>query len=44
MDNRHVGDYEIQLVIEAQVAQDDLRDAQRFVERVEQFLRREGWL
>jgi uncharacterized protein (UPF0332 family) len=44
MANRHVGDYEIQLTIEPSVAQDDLRDAQRFVERVERHLRQEGWL
>ena len=42
MENRHVGDYEIELPIEPQVAADDLRDARRFVGRVEQYLREEG--
>jgi uncharacterized protein (UPF0332 family) len=44
MENKHVSDYEIELPVEPQVAEDDLRDAQRFVERVEQHLREEGWL
>lgn len=44
MDNRHVSDYEIQLPIDAQAAEDDLHDARRFVERVEQLLQHEGWL
>ena len=44
MDNRHVSDYEIQLPIDAQVAEDDLRDARRFVERIERFLQQGGWL
>jgi len=44
MDNRHVGDYEIQLSIDAAVAQGDIGDARRFVERVERFLQHEGWL
>jgi len=44
MANRHVSDYEIQLTIEPDVAQDDLQDARRFVERVERHLRQEGWL
>jgi len=44
MDSRHVSDYEIELSIDAEVAIRDLGDAQRFVERVEQFLRQEGWL
>jgi uncharacterized protein (UPF0332 family) len=44
MENRHVSDYEIELPVEPQVAEDDLRDAQRFVERVEQHLREERWL
>ncbi len=42
MENRHVGDYEIELPIEPQVAADDLRDARRFVGRVERYLREEG--
>jgi uncharacterized protein (UPF0332 family) len=44
MANRHVADYELQLTIEPNVAQDDLREARRFVERVERHLRQEGWL
>jgi uncharacterized protein (UPF0332 family) len=44
MDNRHVSDYEIQLPIDAQGAEDDLHDARRFVERIEQLLQHEGWL
>jgi uncharacterized protein (UPF0332 family) len=44
MANRHVGDYEIQLTIEPNVAHDDLRRAQRFVERVKRHLQQEGWL
>lgn len=44
MANRHVGDYEIQLTVEPNVAQDDLRDARRFAERVKRHLRQEGWL
>ena len=44
MDNRHVSDYEIQLPIDAQVAEEDLHDAERFVTRIEQLLRQEGWL
>jgi uncharacterized protein (UPF0332 family) len=43
MANRHVSDYEIQLTIEPNVAHDDLRRAQRFVERVKRHLQQEGW-
>lgn len=44
MDDRHVGDYEVELPIDAGVAEKDLSDARRFVERAEQYLRQEGWL
>ena len=44
MDNRRVTDYEIELPIDAGVAERDLEDARRFLERAEQFLRQEGWL
>ena len=44
MDNRLMGDYEIEITIEAEVAEGDLSDAQRFVERIEHHLRMEGWL
>lgn len=42
MDDRHVGDYEVELPIDAGVAEKDLSDARRFVERAEQYLRQEG--
>jgi uncharacterized protein (UPF0332 family) len=44
MDHRHVGDYELELSIGEQQAQADLSDATRFVRRVEQWLKQEGWL
>ena len=44
MEDRHVSDYEIELPVDAQVAEDDIRDAHRFVERVASHLREEGWL
>ena len=44
MDNRRVSDYEIEIPADAEAAEKDLSDAQRFVERVEQLLQREGWL
>jgi uncharacterized protein (UPF0332 family) len=44
MDDRNVSDYEIDLPIDVSVATRDLDDARRFVTRVEQFLRQEGWL
>ena len=44
MENKHVSDYELGLPVDLQVVEDDLRDAQRFVERVEKHLREEGWL
>jgi uncharacterized protein (UPF0332 family) len=44
MDNRRVSDYEIEIPVDAEAAEKDLSDAQRFVERVEQLLRQEGWL
>jgi uncharacterized protein (UPF0332 family) len=44
MDDRHVSDYEIDLVFDAPVAMRDLQDARRFVTRVDQLLRQEGWL
>jgi hypothetical protein len=34
----------IELPMEAGVAEKDLGDARRFVERAEQYLRQEGWL
>ena len=44
MENRHTSDYEIDLTIDAQVAMEDVNDAQRFVERMETYLREAGWL
>jgi uncharacterized protein (UPF0332 family) len=44
MDNRHVGDYEVELEMDPSVSRDDLQDARRFVERVECYLRGAGWL
>ena len=44
MDDRNVSDYEINLAIDAQTAAKDLEDARRFVARVEQLLRQDGWL
>ena len=44
MDNRHVGDYELDVTIDPQVAEADLEDAQRLVARLRQYLRQEGWL
>ena len=44
MDHRHVGDYELELSLEDRQARTDLRDAKRFVQRIEQWLKQEGWL
>jgi len=44
MDNRHVSDYEIEVAVEPRIAINDLRDAQRFVDRVETYLQAGGWL
>lgn len=44
MDHRHVGDYELELLIESRQAHADLHDAKRFVQCVEQWLKQEGWL
>ena len=44
MENRHVSDYEIALPIDPSVTADDLRDARRFVSRIEKYLHGEGWL
>jgi uncharacterized protein (UPF0332 family) len=44
MDHRHVSDYELDLPIEHQQAYADLHDAERFVQQIEQWLKREGWL
>lgn len=44
MDNRHVSDYEIGILVDASSSHRDLQDARRFVLRIEQFLEAEGWL
>ena len=44
MDHRNVSDYELELLIEDQQAYADLHDARRFIQRVEQWLKQEGWL
>jgi uncharacterized protein (UPF0332 family) len=44
MDNRRVSDYEIELAVDVRAAEMDLSDAQRFVERVKEYLRQEDWL
>ena len=44
MDHRHVGDYEVELLIEDQQAHSDLYDARRLVQQVERWLKQEGWL
>lgn len=44
MDDRHASDYEIEIPMETSVAERDLADARRFVERVESQLQQGGWL
>lgn len=44
MDHRHVGDYEVELLIEDQQAHSDMYDATRLVQRIERWLKQEGWL
>jgi uncharacterized protein (UPF0332 family) len=44
MDHRQVGDYELDLTIEHEQAYHDLHDAKRFLQQVEHWLKREGWL
>ena len=45
MDDRHKGDYDIiESTVDPARAQTDLVDAQRFVKRVERYLKQEGWL
>lgn len=44
MDDRRASDYELEIPVEPETATRDLSDARRFVERVDEFLRQEGWL
>lgn len=43
MDDRHTSDYEVEIPIEEAVATRDLAEARLFVERIERYLRQEGW-
>jgi len=44
MDDRHTSDYDLEAAIEMERAQTDIKDAQRFVSRVERYLQERGWL
>jgi uncharacterized protein (UPF0332 family) len=44
MDDRHVGDYDMDTSIEPERAESDAESARKFVARIETYLRREGWL
>jgi uncharacterized protein (UPF0332 family) len=44
MDDRLASDYEIEISVEAQVAERDLAEARLFVERIERHLQQEDWL
>jgi uncharacterized protein (UPF0332 family) len=44
MEDRHEGDYEILAALAKEDAEIDVRQAQRFVEEVKSWLRREKWL
>ena len=44
MDHRHASDYELDMLIEYEQAHNDLHDAKRFVQQIEHWLKREGWL
>jgi uncharacterized protein (UPF0332 family) len=44
MDDRHTSDYDVEASIEPERTVTDLEDARRFVDRVEQYLKGEGWL
>jgi uncharacterized protein (UPF0332 family) len=45
MDDRHKADYDIvESTVDPARSQTDLEDAQRFVKRVERYLKQEGWL
>jgi len=43
MDDRHTSDYEVEVQVETRVAEKDMTDARLFVERIEGYLRQEGW-
>ncbi|HEM62371.1 MAG TPA: HEPN domain-containing protein [Chloroflexi bacterium] len=44
MDDRQVSDYDVEAFIDPSRAGADTEDARRFVQRIERFLREEGWL
>jgi hypothetical protein len=44
MDHRHQGDYDLVTSFDERQIQEDLDDAGRFVERIQQWLVQEGWL
>jgi len=44
MDDRNIGDYDVEVPIEPKRAQADLEDARCFVQRIERYLHEEGWL
>ncbi len=44
MEDRHEGDYEILAALTKEDAESDLRQAERFVEEVKSWLRKEKWL
>jgi hypothetical protein len=44
MDDRHISDYDVEAVIEPDRARTDLDDARPFVDRIERYLKQEGWL
>ena len=44
MDHRHTSDYDLTCSIEEKQIHEDLHDASKFAERVNQWLDKEGWL
>jgi uncharacterized protein (UPF0332 family) len=44
MDDRHMSDYDVEASIEVERASTDVKDAGRFVDRLEHYLNEEGWL
>jgi len=44
MDDRHVSDYEMDSTVEPERVVTDVRDARRFVERIETYLKHQGWV
>jgi uncharacterized protein (UPF0332 family) len=44
MDDRHVSDYDMDGTIEPERAESDVQEARRFVARIKDFMRQDGWL